>query len=96
MTAAQGAQVCQDIQAWIPQANSQDMPRVNATLSADEVIAQGTSLGDDLVSLDQDLQSENSAALMPGPPGDPQDTQNLSQDCQAYGVTLNWQASLWE
>jgi hypothetical protein len=58
-------------------------------MQADEQEAQGTQLGDDLSTLDNDLQSENSAAFDPGPPGDPQDMQILEQDCAAYGVTVS-------
>jgi hypothetical protein len=69
------------------------MPRFNATMQADEQEAQGTQLGSDLSTLDNDLQSENSAALDAGPPGDPQDMQILEQDCATYGVTVSQPAS---
>jgi hypothetical protein len=68
------------------------MPRFSTTLQTDEAQAQGTALGNDMTTLNDDLQSENTAALLPAPPGQPSDISSLSQDCNAYGVTLNWNA----
>lgn len=90
LTEAQSAQICQDIQAWILGADNQDMPRFSTTLQTDEAQARGMALGYDMTSLDNDLQSENTDALLPTPPGQPSDISSLSQDCNAYGVTLNW------
>jgi hypothetical protein len=92
LTSAQGAAICGDIQAWIPAANNQDTPRFSAKLQQDETNAQGTALGTDMSTMDNDLQSENTAALLPAPPGQPSDISSLSADCQEYGVTLNWSA----
>ena len=89
LTSSQGASICNDLNAWWKVAYNEDMPRFDATMDADEQQAQGTQLGDDLSTLDNDLQSENSAALDPGPPGDPQDMQIIEQDCTAYGVTVS-------
>lgn len=93
LTTAQGVSICNDLQAWYNVAYTEDMPRFNATMQADEQEAQGTQLGSDLSTLDNDLQSENSAALDAGPPGDPQDMQILEQDCATYGVTVSQPAS---
>jgi hypothetical protein len=87
-TSADGASICNDLNTWWQAANNEDMPRFDPTMEADEQEAQGTQLGDDLSTLDSDLQSENTDALLPGAPGDPGDMQILTQDCQAYGVTL--------
>lgn len=89
-TAAQGASACADIQKWLDVAWSQDMPRFDATMSADETAAAGTQLGADLATLDVDTQTENSAALLPGPPGYPTDIGALQSDCSGYGVTVRY------
>jgi hypothetical protein len=88
LTAAQGTAICKDFNAWAVQAGNQDMPRFNAQLQNDETQASGTQLGTDMAAEDQGLQRMNSAALMPGPPGDPQPVDLLRQDCASYGVTL--------
>ncbi len=87
LTAAQGARICNDLQAWWKIAWNEDMPRFDVEMLADEQQAQGTQLGDDLATLDSDLQAENTDALLPGPPGEPGDMQILAKDCAAYGVT---------
>ncbi len=89
LTSAQAARICNDLQAWWKIAFNEDTPRFNATIQADEHQANGTQLGSDLTTLDNDLQTENTDALLPGPPGQPGDMQVLAQDCQAYGVTLS-------
>ena len=65
------------------------MPRFDSTLEADEALAQGTILGTGLATLDSDLQTINSDALLPQLPGQPSDPQALATDCQAYGVTID-------
>jgi hypothetical protein len=82
-------QICDDIQAWIPAANNAAPPRFNATLNADMNEAQGSQLGSDLAGLNSDLLTQNTLALQ-----DSASIPALSQDCQTYGVTLNWQAGM--
>jgi hypothetical protein len=40
--------------------------------------------------MDNDLQSENTVALLPALPGQPSDISSLSAGCQGYGGTLKW------
>jgi hypothetical protein len=87
-SSAQGAAICNDLNAWLVTAWNEGSPRFNAELESDEQLAQGTQLGTDLTDLDGDLQSENMDALLSGPPGDPTDIQNVAQDCTGYGVTI--------
>jgi len=90
---AQGKTICQDIAAWIPQANNEDMPRFTAQLEADESEAGNTPLGQDMTTLDESLQTENSLALNSvnyEVTGEADPITGLSQDCNGYGVTLNW------
>lgn len=89
LSGTQGANICNDLQTWWNVAWNEYTPRFDATMQADEQEAQGTQLGADLSTLDNDLQTENGAAFDPGPPGDPQDMQILEQDCGAYGVTVS-------
>jgi hypothetical protein len=90
LTYAQGQSICNDLNTWAQTAENQDMPRFNAQLEQDqaEAMSADSQLGTDLASFDDDLQSENSDALLPGPPGDEQPVQQLETDCQAYGVTF--------
>jgi hypothetical protein len=95
LTAAQGAQICNDLNAWIPGAENQDQPRFNATLETDETeaVSDGSQLGNDLPTEDRDLQEDNSLAMMTGVINNESGTTNtaaLSNDCSAYGVTLTW------
>ena len=85
---SQGASICRDLNSWARTANNQDTPRFSAQLESDESAAAGSQLGSDLASFDGDLQTENSAALEPGPPGDEQSVQFVESDCSAYGVTF--------
>jgi hypothetical protein len=88
LTAAEGASICEDLAAWLPKAANEDTPRFTAKLEADVTKARDSKLGLDLTGLDSDLLSENATALLPGPPGDPQNVQLVKSDCQSYGVTL--------
>ena len=93
LTSAQGKSICQDIAAWIPQANNADEPRFSAQLESDESEAGNAPLGQDMATLDTDLQTENSLALNSANyevTGEPDPITALSQDCNGYGVTLNW------
>jgi hypothetical protein len=95
LTSAQGTSTCNDIAAWIPQARNEDTPRFTSQLEADESQAQaaGAQLGQDMSTLDNSLQVENGNALLSvnyQVTGQPDPISGLSQDCQAYGVTLNW------
>lgn len=88
LTDSQATQICDSFSAWLKKAVNQDMPRLSASLQADESEAQGTQLGADLQTLDGDLQSINSAALTPQYPGQPSDVQLIITDCQGYGVQV--------
>jgi hypothetical protein len=88
MTSAEGGEICSDVAAWLPGAENRDRPRFTAMLLADVTKARGSELGLDLAGLDSDLLDENSVALMPGPPGDPQNIQLVRSDCRQYGVTV--------
>lgn len=95
LTDSQGATICNDLNAWIPQADNQDQPRFSSTLEADETLAtnDNSTLGNDLSTEDSDLQQDNSLALITGPIYNQEGVSNttaLSSDCAAYGVTLNW------
>jgi hypothetical protein len=93
LSSAQGKSVCQDIATWIPQADNQDMPRFSTQLETDESEAGNTPLGQDMTTLDDNLQSENGNALISNNyvvTGSPDPITGLSQDCNGYGVTLNW------
>ncbi len=95
LTAAQGAQICMDLNTWIPGAENQDQPRFNATLETDETeaVSAGSQLGNDLQTEDSDLREDNSLAMMTGVINNESGTTNtaaLSNDCAAYGVTLAW------
>ena len=85
---SQGASICRDLNSWARIANNQYTPRFSAQLESDESAAAGSQLGSDLASFDGDLQTENSVALEPGPPGDEQSVQLVESDCSAYGVTF--------
>jgi hypothetical protein len=85
---SQGASICNNLNAWARTANNQDTPRASSQLASDESAAAGSQLGSDLASFDESLQAENSVALEPGPPGDPQPVQSVESDCAAYGVTF--------
>ena len=97
LTTAQGTQICTDLAHWADSSavNNADSPVFNQVLTSDETEAQGTALGNDLVTLDNDLQTEYSAALFPGPPGYPTDRSTLGQDCATYGVTINSATGTW-
>ena len=84
----QGARICTDLNSWAARAASQRMPRFSAAMQADESEAGGSQLGSDLSVLDGDLQTENSAALLPGPPGYPTDESALKADCRVFGVNF--------
>jgi len=93
---SQGAKICNDLNSWIPQALNQDMPRFNGALTADENLAvnDNSTLGNDLLTEDSDLQADNGLALIPGVIYNQEGVSNttaLSSDCSGYGVTLNWQ-----
>jgi hypothetical protein len=88
LTNAQGQQICNDLLAWVGTANNEDQPRFTPALQTDEQEASGTQLGQDLSALDDDLQTENTLPLLPGPPGQPSDWQVLASDCHQFGVTL--------
>jgi len=47
-----------------------------------------TELGNDLVNFGNDLETDNSLALEPGPPGDEQPVQMVEADCGNYGVAF--------
>jgi hypothetical protein len=89
LTASESASICNDVNAWLKAASNEDMPRLNATLLADESRAAGTQLGDDLASFGNDLSQMNSAAFDYGPPGDPQPVQAVVADCADHGVTIS-------
>ena len=84
----QGARICADLNRWADRAASQPMPRFGVTMQADESEASGSQLGSDLATLDGDLQTENSAALLPGPPGYPTDESALKADCRVFGANF--------
>jgi hypothetical protein len=90
LTVSQGASICNDLNSWLVQAWNQGAPRFSATMTADESNAGSSNLGTDLQTLDSNLQSLNSAALMPSPPGysPPTGLGALQQDCTAYGVAV--------
>ena len=60
-------------------------------MASDETMAGNTSLGTDLQTLDANLQTLNSNALMPSPPGYSPATGvgALQQDCTAYGINVH-------
>ena len=73
------------------------MPRFSTQLEADESEAGNTPLGQDMTTLDNALQSENSLALISNNyvvTGSSDPITGLLQDCQSYGVTLNWNQAL--
>ena len=88
ITAAQGTKICQDLAAWSQVAQNEDQPRFTQTLTNDTTTAGDSQLGQDMTSMENDLQSENSLVLEPGPPGSPSDAQILAQDCSQYGVPI--------
>jgi hypothetical protein len=90
LTVGQGASICNDLNSWLVQAWNQGAPRFSATMTADETNAGNSSLGTDLQTLDSNLQSLNSLALQPSPPGysPPTGLGALQQDCAAYGVAI--------
>lgn len=95
-TAQDGTQACNDLNAWLPGAMNVTQPRFNDALTADENAAQGTQLGDDLTTLDNNLQDLNGLALMPNPPGyagPPTGLAGLQQDCADYGVSIKMPGS---
>ena len=89
LTNAQGATICTELNSWAQTANNQDQPRLSTQLAKAGTAAAGTELGSDLVSFGDDLQTSNSLALEPGPPGDEQPVQMVEADCKTYGVTFN-------
>lgn len=88
ITAAQGTKICQDLAAWSQVAQNEDQPRFTQTLTNDTTTAGDSQLGQDMTSMANDLQSENSLVLEPGPPGSSSDAQILAQDCSQYGVPI--------
>jgi hypothetical protein len=90
LSSAQGERICNDLTSWAAAAANDDQPRFDAQMTADENEAAGTSLGNELSQLDSDLQTENSVALDPAPPGSGSltDLAPLQSDCAAYGVTF--------
>jgi hypothetical protein len=83
--------ICTDLSDWLPQAVNEDQPRFTAQLESDETEAGSTSLGNDLTTLDTNLQEINGLALFPSPPGvyPPTGLGALQNDCSAYGVTVS-------
>jgi hypothetical protein len=72
------------------------MPRFSPQLESDESEAANTTLGQDMTTLDDNLQTENSLALNSANyevTDEPDPITGLSQDCNGYGVTLNWSPS---
>jgi hypothetical protein len=90
LTSAQGTSICTDLNTWLARAWNQDMPRFSAQLQADESEAGSTPLGNDLQDLDSNLQTLNSDALLPSPPGysPPTGLAALHTDCAAYDVNI--------
>lgn len=88
LTASQGAAICRDLLSWSKQAANEDQPRFTSTLIDDANEAGTTQLGNDMTSMENDLVSENSLVLEPGPPGMPSDAQMVDFDCQIYGVNI--------
>ena len=88
LTAAQGGSICQDLLAWSKVAANEDQPRFTSTLINDVNEAGTTQLGNDMTTMENDLVSENSLVLEPGPPGMPSDAQMVDYDCQVYGVNI--------
>jgi hypothetical protein len=88
LTRAQVKEICTDLLAWSTAALAEDPPRFTPRLESDEQEAAGTKLGRDMSMLDSALQTDNSQALEPGPPGQPSDAQVLAQDCQSYGILI--------
>jgi hypothetical protein len=93
LTYAQGQSICNDLAAWLPGAYNADMPRFSQKLGTDETeaVTASSQLGTDLSNLDSNLQSINSVAFDPNPPGytgTPTGMAALNSDCAAYGVTL--------
>jgi hypothetical protein len=82
---SRGMSICNDLNTWARTANNQDTPRFSPQLESDESEAASSQLGSDLASFDESMQAENSGALEPGPPGDPQPVES---DCSTYGVTF--------
>jgi len=97
LTTAQATQICKDLAQWADSSavSNAGSPVFNQALTSDETEAQGTALGNDLVTLDNDLQTEHMAALLPGPPGVATDRSALGQDCATYGVTINSATGTW-
>jgi len=91
LTCSQGASICHDLDVWLVQAWNEDQPRFTANMESGETEAGDTSLGTDLRTLDANLQTLNSNALMPSPPGCSPATGvgALQQDCTAYGINVH-------
>jgi hypothetical protein len=97
LTYSQGARICSDLNTWLAVAYNEDMPRFSAQMEADESQAEAanTALGSDLAILDSNLQSLNSVAFEPSPPGysPPTGISALQQDCSDYGVNVQLPSS---
>jgi hypothetical protein len=76
---------------WLVRAWNEGQPRFTGKMGLDETEAGNSNLGTDLQTLDANLQTLNSAALMPSPPGFSPATGlgALQQDCTAYGVNVH-------
>jgi len=88
LTYAKAAAICNELNTWAQTAGNRDQPRFSAQLNQDETEAANTQLGNDLVTFGDDLETSNSLALEPGPPGDEQPVQMVESDCLSYGVTF--------
>jgi hypothetical protein len=87
LTANQGAAICNDLKAWLAQAENQGAPRFSPQLTTDENKALnsgpgvGQQLGLDLQALDTGVQQNNALGLgLYEPP--------LTADCNGYGVSI--------
>jgi hypothetical protein len=79
--------ICSNLGDWLLAAASQGQPRFTAQMNGDETEAAGTPLGDDLATLDANLQAYNSLALVPDPSaGTGLDA--LQADCAQFGIPV--------
>ena len=81
---SQGAQICNDLSAWLPAAFSENQPRFTAQMRADEKEAGNTVLGTGLSILAANLQMVNGQAFFP-----PDGLGGLQRDCAAYGISIS-------
>jgi hypothetical protein len=94
LSTAQGARICDDLNAWLAGAWSQSKPRFSSQMESDETDAGYTALGNDLMTLDWSLINDNAGALKASPPNHYPVTglAALQHDCSGYGVTLKTSA----